>query len=423
MEKYSFQLLNAPSTVDQGYGVTATSLNNNGDIVGSGTLPIGTDYYVYPDCTILWKSGLDALASPVSDVVVHSHEGININDNDEILCIGVANGTAGVFRNGQFQFINTLPGNLWLPYVTAKAMNGNGIVTGYTSNPEPGGLFIYDSRAANPKINFLGFDGIGYAINSLNTVAALPWHPRYDPNSNLPKLAFLIKNADTSPLKIDLGEVISITDINDAGEVVGRRIGGFPEPSAYVCKTSSGTADFIDLGILPGYESSQATAINNHGDIVGNCYSNNRPWTTPFLKLASGEMQDLNSLVVDNNQCYLNSAADINDEGWITGRCKNGNSEAGYLLKPIPEIAFEYQRLLGKLYSLAHGTSAVWFGPGTRPIPTDPRRLWEQLSTEQQDILIGISIGTLELFSRVRSREELERKVISQIQKAIENLH
>lgn len=70
-----------------------------------------------------------------------------------------------------------------------------------------------------------------------------------------------------------------------------------------------------DLGTLPGDNVSEATGINNKGQIVGVSY----PSSHAFL-WQDGVMTDLNTLIPSNSALYLISTGDINDEGEITGQ-------------------------------------------------------------------------------------------------------
>lgn len=228
-QKYACWVLAAPNAFES-YGVKA--LNNHGDAVGYGTAyqwKDGRDS-ISTDRTILWN---DNGSGP--EVVVVDKEGLDINDEGEILCAGII--SSAVISNGQYHSIFPLfDGHDY--YVDAKAINENGIVTGISSSPE-WGVFIYDSRSGGP-MKSLGFDGTGYAINNLQQVAVLQKNRKKDPiwGYHPPMPAFLFEDVNNSiPIKRDLGEVMSIKDMNDSGEIVGKRLAdGASEPTAYLCK-------------------------------------------------------------------------------------------------------------------------------------------------------------------------------------------
>lgn len=70
-----------------------------------------------------------------------------------------------------------------------------------------------------------------------------------------------------------------------------------------------------DLGTLPGDNMSEATGINDKGQIVGVSY----PSSHAFL-WQNGVMTDLNTLIPSNSTLLLISTGDINDRGEITGQ-------------------------------------------------------------------------------------------------------
>jgi probable HAF family extracellular repeat protein len=70
-----------------------------------------------------------------------------------------------------------------------------------------------------------------------------------------------------------------------------------------------------DLGTLPGDNISEATGMNNLGQVVGVSF----PSSHAFL-WQKGVMTDLNSLIAPASQFLLISTGDINDSGEITGQ-------------------------------------------------------------------------------------------------------
>lgn len=70
-----------------------------------------------------------------------------------------------------------------------------------------------------------------------------------------------------------------------------------------------------DLGTLPGDTLSEATGINDQGQVVGVSF----PSSHAFL-WEDGMMTDLNSLVLPGSSLSLISTGDINDRGEITGQ-------------------------------------------------------------------------------------------------------
>jgi len=98
-----------------------------------------------------------------------------------------------------------------------------------------------------------------------------------------------------------------------------------------------------DLGVLPGFPSSQANAINSNGVIVGTS-------AVPVLdgNLAAhaiiwqnGTITDLNSLLslTDAGAGWvLKSANGINDNGWIVGEAINTNGGSSHAFQLVPAV-------------------------------------------------------------------------------------
>ena len=72
-----------------------------------------------------------------------------------------------------------------------------------------------------------------------------------------------------------------------------------------------------DLGVLPGYKQSEASAINARGEIVGD---SSRGLCDSWFLWKNRKMRDLGVLVGYEES----NAMAINDHGWIVGRNRNG---------------------------------------------------------------------------------------------------
>ena len=71
----------------------------------------------------------------------------------------------------------------------------------------------------------------------------------------------------------------------------------------------------IDLGTLPGFQSSGAIGMNNNGQIVG--YSQTASGAVHAFLYTDGEMKDLNELIDPSLALSLWDAEAINDNGQI----------------------------------------------------------------------------------------------------------
>jgi probable HAF family extracellular repeat protein len=111
--------------------------------------------------------------------------------------------------------------------------------------------------------------------------------------------------------------------INNAGAVVGFDdlpgdvSGGVLTPNfqSFLWTREHGT---VNLGVLAGDPLSEATGINDIGQIVGTSFNPNTGASRVYL-WEQGTLYDLNTLVQANAPLYLLASGDINDRGEITG--------------------------------------------------------------------------------------------------------
>jgi len=196
-----------------------------------------------------------------------------------------------------------------------QAINDCGDVVGYArfANFNAHGflwsprLGLQDIGAILPQTNF----SVAQAINSSGVVAG---YSTYDYPPLLNEHAVLWIDGRIRDLGTFPGSNISeATGINDPGEVVG-----FSVPHAFLWSRHEGMRD---LGTLPGGGYSQALAINARGEVVGYSDAAHGNWHG-FVWTRFKGMQPLPFLSGDNSA----SANGINDRGQIVGGSGKGFS-------------------------------------------------------------------------------------------------
>jgi probable HAF family extracellular repeat protein len=173
--------------------------------------------------------------------------------------------------------------------------------------PYPG-----DSTSAATAINdageVVGISGsCDVAVGAFSAKHSLLWvdgHP-----SKLPTLGGAGWN---TPMAINnTGAVVGFSDL--PGDVSGGVL--TPNFQSFLWTRERGIAN---LGVLAGDLLSEATGVNDFGQIVGTSFNPNTGASRVYL-WARGKLYDLNTLVQPNAPLYLLASGDINDQGEITG--------------------------------------------------------------------------------------------------------
>jgi probable HAF family extracellular repeat protein len=333
MTTYLIDLLGSPPAQTT-LGSGATALNNGGAAVGWVSIP--------EPHAVLWNpSGPVVLLSEL----VEGSSAYSINDSGDIIgAAGLYSGSLSklpfLYRNGVmqmhkldslFEFAKTKK----IASIDLIDINNSGLIAGWWATY--GGLsqaFLYDSQAMKPPILLGVLPGHdtsqAWAVNNKGQVAGISTD-----YSAQETHAFLYDGGLN-----DLGTVSTVSDINDAGQIVGARVfDGTNHHTAYLRETSGGPQQFQDLGPLPlpGFVTSYARAINNQGDIVGTSGTlyGSGDMERVFVRPVGGQMQDLNSLLVPGNSGWLlQSASAINDLGQIAGTGVYYGKKRAYLLTP-----------------------------------------------------------------------------------------
>ena len=331
-------------------GGTASSgntINNRSLAMGSANLPGDTTAHA-----TVWLYGLrfdlGTLGGPNSNVVFP-----NRNDRGEI--VGISE-TSAMDPLGEAwscsAFFPTITGHICLGFVWqwggmtalptlggnngfAAAVNNQGQVVGWAENT------VHDPTCVSPQVlqfeaviwgpakgqtqelhPFHGDqDGAATAINDQGQVVGISGTCDVAVGAFSAKHALLWQNGAVTNLG-SLGGAgwNTPTSINNRGQVAG--FSDLPGDVSGGVLTANFHAflwtkehGMQDLGTLPGDNVSEATSINDRGQIVGVSY----PSSHAFI-WQDGVMTDLNTLIPSNSSLALISTGDINDKGEITGQ-------------------------------------------------------------------------------------------------------
>lgn len=152
-----------------------------------------------------------------------------------------------------------------------------------------------------------------------------------------PTQAFLYANGAMSALGTFGPYVDTLAQaINDAGQVAGFAYTAdyFAGPHAYLYNPVGG---FTALEPLPGFTNSAAYALNASGAVVGTM-STAANTSAAFL-YSSGQVKNLNDLLVDAPGWVVTEASSIADNGLIAARATFDGVSYSVLLTPVPEPA------------------------------------------------------------------------------------
>lgn len=245
----------------------------------------------------------------------------------------------------------------------------------------------------------LGFNGGAQAINNQGQVVGYSGlrvgitHAFIWDKNNLMQ--------DLGTLSPDYKDSIAY-DINDAGQAVGASSSSTLQQ---VHATLWSNGQVIDLGTLGGNQGT-AVAINNKGQVVGyDTTTGNGGLIHPFI-WEDGEMADLNSLLPNGSQWFLQEVSDINDNGQILGKGfyrsekeihsflltpKAGSSQRNPLL-PISE---------NNWYQFDNVLNRQWFDPPTAGGFTF--RIGDNVASNGEEIIGGTIPEKPSLFTKILS--------------------
>jgi probable HAF family extracellular repeat protein len=307
----------------------ATSINNNGQIVGGASnyyYPVNAAGPVISNGHAFMYSG--GSMTDLGSLGAMQTEAYGINNNGQI--VGgpfntILSGRAFIYSNGAMQDLGT-PGGSW---ASAYCINNNGQVTGWYDGPGGQRAFLASGGTTQDLGTAQGWNwSAAYGINDNGTVVG------QGGNTNIISAgshAFLYSGGIMQNLGNSLGGIDSqALAVNDSDQVVGwaDSTGGQNEAFLY----SNGTM----FALNPFDGGSIANGINNAGQVVGEAglFTDD---SYAFL-YNDGAMLNLNGLIPPSSGWQLTEATAINDNGWIVGQGANpsGQNDA-FLLTPTPE--------------------------------------------------------------------------------------
>lgn len=183
----------------------------------------------------------------------------------------------------------------------------------FPSDPDGAAVTINDNGQV------AGISGIcDQAVGRFSAKHAVVWE-----NGAVSDLGNLGGGAWNTPFAINnLGQIVGFSDLPGDED-------GNPNFHAVLWPKTGGVqcgGKCLDLGTLPGDSLSEATGINNQGQIVGTSIGAGSPFGSRAFLWENGQFTDLNSLVVPGTTLQLVATGDINDRGEITGSAIDPNS-------------------------------------------------------------------------------------------------
>jgi uncharacterized membrane protein len=308
-------------TADSFELMSATAINNDGAMVGSGRRRFGQPQ----DIPWLWRDGfvtrlpyvgsaasINDTAAIVGNIDADGGDYRSVvYQNSELKDLGVYHGTAGVFEGSGS---------------SARAINSNGSVAiTARSRKEERGRPNTRPAISRPGCDIEVLEGVeasfgceAIAINDADAVLFVQLPALFEARS------FLWDPINNSVTVVgDAGTNVSPIALSNDFTVLGQARTDVGAPLAMVCRL--GSSVWARLGTNPGWK---PHAMNNNGDVVGSVTVDGveRPW----LREASGQTIQL-PFVRDHHTC----ASAINDRGDVVGGASAGHGAHALLWKRV----------------------------------------------------------------------------------------
>lgn len=307
-----------------------TALNDSGQVVG-------TTYTAGPIRAFLWDDG--AVTDLGTFGGIQSYAGA-INDSKQVAGYAQSNGPsdhAFIYKNQALEDLNPVGSN----YAQAYGINRDGQIVGLAQAVQPGPThaFLFSANKLTDLGTLGGVTSYARAINNAGEIVGT------SQMADKTDHAFLYSNSKM----IDLGTLGGASwaqAINNSGqiagysEVAGIEVNGEKIKHAFLYSKGK----MADLGTPSGGTSSWAYAINDAGQVVGMSYVNGGQRAFLF---SEGRMQDLNNSIPPGSGWILSEATAINNKGQIAGSGLFHVTPTAYLLTPIPTTQQSSRAQLG----------------------------------------------------------------------------
>jgi len=236
-------------------------------------------------------------------------------------------GQAFLWQNGVVAYLDGLDAN---KPSYAMSINNNGVIVGSSvpknKNRQHATEWLNGSVInLHPDNDIYDREGLATSINSQGSITGYENDNSFISYSNEGKrwiYDFQSHSINSPPSSV-------ATSINDLDEIAGST---FLDQS-WIWQNGI----FQNLGIFSWTKYIIANHINNKSQIVGEIRSSDNTGTIGGFLWQGGVLSDLNSLISPDQNWYVLTAFDINDNGDIVGYGIHNGQQTGFLMTPVPE--------------------------------------------------------------------------------------
>ncbi len=308
--------------VDLGANVQPSAINSSGTVVGN--VANGVFFYRNGSLTRYPGSELDDVNDAGVAVGFSTSTFAEYQSNGTITPLNVGTDPNLAISDAHINNAGTVAA---ITYQSGIAGFCTALALEFSVSAPPVGL----PQALSLAINNSGFLALGGFSQNGGPGCAGTLAPFYYPGGKGIATSSNLSLDEVGPAGTIYGDGSAITDMNDAGHVVGfSPITNTNNTATFVSNGSS--AQEIDSPVAQQYASIIGNAINNADVVVGN-YAGTK--SSRAFVWVSGTLKDLNTLIPAScSQWVLTNAQDVNDSGEIVGTGTLNGIPHGFLLVP-----------------------------------------------------------------------------------------